>query len=300
MDNNYLEHHGILGQKWGKKNGPPYPLDENDHSAAEKKLNKFTPSGVVAKYKDHKKKVQRQKALKKARATKAANAEAKKAAEEHEAAKQKALQSANAKEIMKYRDELTDAEMRDAVARIGWDETLKKKVKEQNPDAITKAVNTIDKYGKIAGKVGDATGNFTKMYNNIAKVLNTVTDSDWPIVGDDKKSGQKDSSKQDDNNDKPSKKDKDTFNKTIEEATKVLNDAAEKVRQEESEKQEKEEKRDWTVDDKPDTSSSSTSSAPKKETVIDAEFKDVTPERAEEVGRLAVERYLQLEDKRKG
>ena len=20
----YLEHHGILGQKWGKKNGPPY------------------------------------------------------------------------------------------------------------------------------------------------------------------------------------------------------------------------------------------------------------------------------------
>lgn len=23
-----LFHHGILGQKWGKKNGPPYPLDE--------------------------------------------------------------------------------------------------------------------------------------------------------------------------------------------------------------------------------------------------------------------------------
>ena len=22
-----LSHHGILGQKWGKKNGPPYPLD---------------------------------------------------------------------------------------------------------------------------------------------------------------------------------------------------------------------------------------------------------------------------------
>ena len=24
-----LEHHGIPGQKWGTKNGPPYPLDEN-------------------------------------------------------------------------------------------------------------------------------------------------------------------------------------------------------------------------------------------------------------------------------
>lgn len=32
-----LTHHGILGQKWGNQNGPPYPLDENDHSAREEK-----------------------------------------------------------------------------------------------------------------------------------------------------------------------------------------------------------------------------------------------------------------------
>lgn len=35
--NDYLSHHGILGQKWGKQNGPPYPLGGSDHSAAEKK-----------------------------------------------------------------------------------------------------------------------------------------------------------------------------------------------------------------------------------------------------------------------
>lgn len=36
-----LQHHGILGQKWGKKNGPPYPLSRTgDWSAAERRSQK--------------------------------------------------------------------------------------------------------------------------------------------------------------------------------------------------------------------------------------------------------------------
>ena len=38
---NYLFHHGIRGQKWGKRNGPPYPLDpETDYSKEERTYDK--------------------------------------------------------------------------------------------------------------------------------------------------------------------------------------------------------------------------------------------------------------------
>ena len=37
MVNSYLAHHGILGQKWGQKNGPPYPIGSSGHSKSEQR-----------------------------------------------------------------------------------------------------------------------------------------------------------------------------------------------------------------------------------------------------------------------
>ena len=51
--NNYLMHHGIKGQKWGEKNGPPYPLKAEQHSVVEITRNNIRvgSSGSVTKHK---------------------------------------------------------------------------------------------------------------------------------------------------------------------------------------------------------------------------------------------------------
>lgn len=50
-----LYHHGVMGQRWGQRNGPPYPLAPENHSASEKKarwqysLNRNTNEKSVLK-----------------------------------------------------------------------------------------------------------------------------------------------------------------------------------------------------------------------------------------------------------
>ena len=43
--NTYLAHHGILGQKWGKRNGPPYPLSSDQMSSSENNYSIKTKNG---------------------------------------------------------------------------------------------------------------------------------------------------------------------------------------------------------------------------------------------------------------
>jgi len=46
----YLAHHGILGQKWGKRNGPPYPLKGGSYTPTERKAIKEARKKKYSRY----------------------------------------------------------------------------------------------------------------------------------------------------------------------------------------------------------------------------------------------------------
>lgn len=108
----YLEHHQILGAKWGKRNGPPYPLGSGDHSSAEKsaaqaagvKVGSDSGKGSIANVK---KKSTRSKSAKKVMTE-----------EEKRAAAVEAVKSGDRKKIAKYASYLTSQELQDAENRV--------------------------------------------------------------------------------------------------------------------------------------------------------------------------------------
>lgn len=110
----YLAHHGIDGQKWGVKHGPPYPL--RSAVSTGKTLKKKVASAVAA----HKEKRTQKKAEAKA------SAERKKEAE-----RQKVLASGDASDILKRRGEFSNEELAKAIDRLGKEEILKQYQKKE-------------------------------------------------------------------------------------------------------------------------------------------------------------------------
>jgi hypothetical protein len=195
FESNYLEHHGILGQKHGQRNGPPYPLDANKHSASEKKAGwTKSLSGAIKKHKLNK---QRKKALDKARKIRKQNAEEKKRIDEFSKKKEQILRSGDPKEVLKYRKQLTDQEISSALNRIRNEASLKEMVSKSEKTGMQKIDSMMDTVGKVTNWAEKG----IKFYDTTADIYNTFIAKDesekWPKI----KSGKKDKKKKKDDDD---------------------------------------------------------------------------------------------------
>lgn len=118
----YLEHHQILGGKWGVMNGPPYPLGRGDHSASEKsaakkagiKVGSDSGKGSIENVEKKKSSVQNKPKKSKKELT----------PEEKREKALEAARSGDAKKIAKNMDQLSTEELRDATDRARYKNQL--------------------------------------------------------------------------------------------------------------------------------------------------------------------------------
>lgn len=154
-----LYHHGILGMKWGVKNGPPYPLSGSSHSASEKKAG-WRKSLTGSKEEKRRKK---QSKADKARAKK--KIREKQLEEKRELDKQKRREKIlkNPTLLNKHREEFTQSEIEAALRKFDMDRRLR--------DASIDRLNTAKKYVDMAlGYYQTASkiyGTYTSIHKNI-------------------------------------------------------------------------------------------------------------------------------------
>ena len=155
FDKDYLEHHQILGAKWGKKNGPPYPLGSGDHSSAEKKA--AAAAGVKVGKDSGKGSIDNIKKKKKASLTE----------EEKRLKAEEARLKGDSKNINKYMDKLTTDELRDAQTRA----QIKKSLSEEKQSKAEKD----KREAMLSGDKEKVKEYATKMtYNELSEAMNKV------------------------------------------------------------------------------------------------------------------------------
>lgn len=163
-------HHGIQGQKWGEKNGPPYPLNRSDYSSAEKRKNPVGNSGsekenAISRIKNRVSEANKARVARKAEedtrkkeeAKRKAEEDARKRTEEAAAERQKDINSGDPDKVYKHLNSLTKSEFDQAMSRIDMkvrlDDAKAKQISKA--DEINNTVQKIVKYGKTVADVKD-------------------------------------------------------------------------------------------------------------------------------------------------
>lgn len=195
-ENTALAHHGILGQIHGVRNGPPYPLDEGDHSKKQVAMAEATGTRVgkssdtggaenmspLQKLKASRLQKERKKKnlenLNKAReAKKAKDAERK----EQAAKKKKAIETGDARLIKESMASMTNQELQEAVNRMNLASQVNQKLPKEKTisDKIDSAMKKVDQARNWYETGKNAYNTFAKAYNSL-----NGDDDDLPVIGE--------------------------------------------------------------------------------------------------------------------
>lgn len=165
MDNNTLSHHGVPGMKWGVRRTPA----QLGHKPSSNKKRKKAPDAIER--------------VKKALAKHKQAAEAKKAKKqaEEEVKEQKSreeiLKRGSASEVMSLKGKISNSELQSAVNRLNLERQLSDLSGKDNPkrDKLSETMDKVDKLNQNTKKGIDA-------YNTVAKILNSLTDTELPSI----------------------------------------------------------------------------------------------------------------------
>lgn len=144
--NSYFEHHGILGQKWGKKNGPPYPLDYSKLSAEERAKDK------------------------------------QRAIDEGDVESVAYKKNKNYFTNQEINDVINRYQLNARISQLNA-ESQKAKAGKSKVDQF---LSTMDTVQNVGNKLANGIDAGTRVYNSVAKVMNAFGDAQLPIVGQSK------------------------------------------------------------------------------------------------------------------
>ena len=167
----FVNHNGILGQKHGVRNGPPYPLDEGDHSSSEESAAK--KAGISVGTSSGKGSLDNvESANKKETSDKK---ESSSDTSQKKPTKEDIVNSGDIKLIQSSMKDLNLTELQTAIAK----RSLMIQVnKTANPSTVKKLQET----AQTLKDISVSAENVISFYNTGAKILNSLTTTTLPII----------------------------------------------------------------------------------------------------------------------
>lgn len=166
-----MNHHGVLGQKHGVKNGPPYPLDEGDHSSSEESAAK--KAGISVGTSSGKGSLDNVESSTKKESTDKKDSSSD--ISQKKPTKEDVVNSGDIKLIQSSMKDLNLTELQTAIAK----RSLMIQVnKTANPSTVKKLQETTQTLKDISVSAE----NVISFYNTGAKILNSLTTTTLPII----------------------------------------------------------------------------------------------------------------------